>query len=312
MKKTKGSSETIRETLLEKNTTLNSNVDLVDKMILFAFDSYILNGTPDHIPKPDEVFLQWFIGFFEAEGSFSQWEDNGKQRFQITIDQKDPALMYKIRTRLGFGNVTAVSKKSGTYWRYQVGSRIHLNRLILLFNGNLITLKKQEHFKLWVERKNQTYQINDKVLHRELNVSLSTGWLSGFLEGDGGFWASPKNVVYKSKDGLLSYSVRMKFSVTQKDELALLQQIKDLFQIPNTIYQNSKVHSNDKYNRLESCSLLCHQRVLLYLKKYPFLGQRNILIQRWGRLIGYRTEKYPITEKSVKKLKRLIQSTKNK
>ena len=312
MKKTKGSSETIRETLLEKNTTLNLNVDLVDQMTLFDFDSYILNGTPDHIPKPDKVFLQWFIGFFEAEGSFSQWKNNGKQRFQIEISQKDPALMYKIRTRLGFGNVTSFSKKGETYWRYQVGSRIHLNRLILLFNGNLITLKKQRQFQLWVELINMTYQTNYDILHRGLAVSLQTAWLSGFLEGDGGFWASPRNVVYELRDGSLSYSVRMKFYVTQKDALELLQQIKHLFQIPNHIYHHRNSDLIIQYSRLESNLLACHQRVILYLNKYPFLGQRNILIQRWGRLIGYRIEKYPITEKSIKKLTRLIQSTKNK
>ncbi len=220
--------------------------------------------------------------------------------------------MYKIRTRLGFGNVTTVLKKNETYWRYQVGSRIHLNRLILLFNGNLITLKKQEQFKLWVKLKNQTYQTNSVIIQRSLTVSLQTAWLSGFLEGDGGFWASSKNVVYKSKNGTLSYSVRMKFYVTQKDELELLNTIKTLFQISNRIYYISNGHTSDKYNRLESSSLTCHKQVISYLNKYPFLGQRNILIQRWSRLVGYRTEKYPITEKSVIKLKRLIQSTKNK
>ncbi len=72
MKNLKGSSETIRETLLDKNTIFKPYIDLISKTTLFDFDPYILNGTPDHIPKPDKVFLQWFIGFFEAEGSFIQ------------------------------------------------------------------------------------------------------------------------------------------------------------------------------------------------------------------------------------------------
>jgi hypothetical protein len=283
--------------LLDKNTIFKPYIDLISKTTLFDFVPYVLNGTPDHIPKPDEVFLQWFIGFFEAEGSFIQWKDNGKQRFQITIDQKDPALMYKIRTRLGFGNVTTVFKKSKTYWRYQVGSRIHLNRLILLFNGNLITLKKQEQFKLWVELKNQTYQTNCGIIQRGLIVSLQTAWLSGFLEGDGGFWASSQHVTYKLKDGTLSYSVRMKFYITQKGELELLNTIKTLLQIPSPIYHISNGHTSYSYNRLESSLLSCHEQVISYLNSI-LLGQRNILIQRWSRLIGYRTEKYPITEKS--------------
>lgn len=319
MKKIKGSSETIRETLLEKNIPLKTHIDLINETILFDFNSYIQNGTPNHKPKPDEKFLQWFIGFFEAEGCFAQCEDNGRQRFKIEISQKDPALMYKIRTQLGFGNVTSFQREITktakitkiTYWRYQVSSTVNINRFIYLFNGNLITGKRKKQFKLWVEQINSVYQTNHKILHRSLTVSLQTGWLSGFLEGDGGFWASPKNVVYKSKHGSLSYSVRMKFSVTQKDALELLERIKDLFKIPTAIYHHTDGDSIVKYSRLESVFVSCHQQVISYLNKYPFLGQRNILIQRWGRLIRYRTEKYPITEKSIKKLKRLIKSTKN-
>lgn len=293
---------------------------MVGETTLFDFSSYIQNGTPDHKPRPDESFLQWFIGFFEAEGSFTHWSDNGRQRFQIEISQKDPALMYKIRTQLGFGNVTsfqyetAQTKKTEkiTYWKYSIGSAKHLNRLILLFNGNLITFKKQEQFKLWVEKMNSVYQTSYDIFHRKLTISSQTAWLTGFLEGDGGFWASSNNVVYKAKDSSLSYRIRMKFFITQKGEDKLLNQIKTLFQIPTSVYQITNGHSTDKYNRLETNRLSCHQKIMDYLTDYPFLGQRNILIQRWGRLIGYRTKKYPITEKSIKKLKRLIQSTKNK
>lgn len=315
----KGSSETIRETLLKKNITLKPSVDLIGETTLFDFSSYIQNGTPDHKPKPAEDFLQWFIGFFEAEGSFTHWSDNGRQIFQIEISQKDPALMYKIRTQLGFGNVTSFecrisqTKKTEkiTYWKYHVSSAKHLNRLILLFNGNLITFKKQEQLKLWVEKMNHVYQTSYDIFHRKLIISLKTAWLAGFLEGNGGFWASPNNLVYKAKDSSLSYRIRMKFYITQKGEGKLLNQIQTLFQIPTCVYQIPNGHSTEKSNRLETNVLSCHQDIMDYLTGYPFLGQRNILIQRWGRLIGYRTKKYPITEKSIKKLKRLIQSTKN-
>lgn len=182
----------------------------------------------------------------------------------------------------------------------------------MLFNGNLLTERKKIQFKSWVELINLTYETNYCLLPHTRKVSLQTAWLSGFLEGDGGFWASPHNVISTLKDGSLSYRIRMKFYITQKDELQLLIEIKNLFNISNSISQITNGHTTVKYNRFETGLLESHQQVKCYLKSFPFLGQRNILIKRWGRLIDYRVKKYPITEKSIIKLKRLISATKNK
>jgi hypothetical protein len=56
--------------------------------------------------------------FFEAEGSFNG--RHGKQRFELNF-QKDPALMYNIRTRLGFWECH-LSKKTKPILKYQVVS----------------------------------------------------------------------------------------------------------------------------------------------------------------------------------------------
>jgi hypothetical protein len=92
-----------------------------------------------------------------------------------------------------------------------------------------------------------------------LIVSLQTAWLSGFLEGDGGFWASSQHVTYKLKDSTLSYSVRMKFYITQKGELELLNTEYN-FKFPAYLSQDG--HTSYKYNRLESSSLSCHEQVV--------------------------------------------------
>lgn len=84
--------------------------------------------------------------FFEAEGSFTTWF-NKKQRFQISITQKDPKLMYKIKISLGFGNVISFTRNNKKYWCYQTSSSKNLKRFILLFNGNLITSKKKNNLK---------------------------------------------------------------------------------------------------------------------------------------------------------------------
>lgn len=295
-----GSSETTREILL---TQLN-------------FENYIRFGTPQHKPHPKITFLEWFIGFFEADGCFLKWpiQKNGNQnRFSIEIIQKDVQLMYKIRTELGFGKVTEIVKENNQiYWRYSVYDLKNLTRLVWLFNGNLITVKKQKQFQIWVAEFNKKYNSDFLFSTTKPEICFKNAWLSGFFEGDAGFWIQSKDLVRVNKDNSQSYNIRMKFYITQKNEKELLNQIKQLFQIPSNIYQKEipNGHSNEKYNRLETSLLKSHLLLIEYLTKYPFLGKRHICFHRWKRVLGYRTKDYPITKKSIIKLQRLILNTK--
>lgn len=291
-----GSSETTREILYTQ----------------FNFINYIRFGTVQHKPNPDPIFLEWFIGFFEADGCFLKWSDQEqKNRFGLEITQKDVQLMYKIRTGLGFGKVTEIVKDNNPiYWRYSVYDLKNLTRLILLFNGNLITVKKQKQFKIWVAEFNRRYNENIVFSNSKPEICFKNAWLSGFFEGDAGFWVKPKDIVRINKDKSQGYNIKMKFYITQKDEKELLNQIKHLFQIPSNIYQITNGSSTEKYNRLETSLLKSHLLLIQYLTKYPFLGKRQILFNRWKRVLGYRTKKYPITKKSIIKLQRLILNTK--
>jgi LAGLIDADG endonuclease len=289
-----GSSETTREIWLTQ----------------FNFKHYETFGTPQHKPKIDTFFLEWFIGFFEAEGCLLKWPyKNGKNRFGIEITQKDPQLMYKIRTRLGFGRVVKYSLNTQTYWRYYVHDLKNVIRLIWLFNGNFITEKKREQFKIWIYDINVEKNQSFGVLKPTSKISVTNGWLSGFFEGDAGFWVKPNNIIRINKDDSRSYNIKMKFYITQKNETKLLNDIRGLFHMPWPIYEIQN-QSLKKYNRLETGLLQNHLLISEYLTKYPFLGKRYILFHRWKRVLGYRINKYPITKKSIIKLKRLILSTK--
>lgn len=292
-----GSSETIRETLITE----------------FNFKNYINFGTPIHKPFIDTTFIQWFIGFFEAEGSFLIWSTkNNSKRFGIEITQKDPKLMYKIRTSLGFGRVIEINKQyNNKYWRFYISDFNNLCRLIWLFNGNLITNKKNFQFKVWINEINKIKNKDFILLIRKVEIGFNNAWLSGFLEGDGGFYVKAKNIIRTNKNSSKAYNIKMKFYITQKNEKELLIKIKELFNIPTNIYQISNSYSTSKYNRLETSQLKSHLLIINYLDKYPFLGKRNIIFSRWKRLVGYRINKYPITNKSIIKLKRLILATKN-
>lgn len=288
-----GSSETTREILLTQ----------------LDFENYIRFGTPQHKPNPNPIFLEWFIGFFEAKGCFLIKNiKKDKKRllsFFFEITQKDVQLMYKIRTMLGFGNVTQFVKENNEiYWRYSVYDLKNLTRLIWLFNGNLITVKKQKIFQSWIALFNKKYKTNFLLKERdrkETFICFKNAWLSGFFEGNAGFWVKSKNLVIFKVDQSKFYNVTLKFYISQKNENLLLNKIKHLFQIPSEIYQTTKTLRA----QLEISLLL-----IQYLTKYPFLGKRQTSFNRWKRVLGYRINNYPITNKSIIKLQRLISKTK--
>ena len=291
-----GSSETTREMLLTQ----------------LCFEDYTRFGTPMHKPNPKSAFLEWFVGFFEAEGSFLKWlNKNGQDRFGIDVSQKDAQLIKKIRSEFGFGKVVEIVRKNETYWRYYVHSLENIERLIWLFNGNLVTVKKQEQFKAWLDSFNRRHNKTILFSQRKPEASFENAWLSGFFEGDAGFFVSPKNVIRINKNGSRSYDIKMKFSITQKGEEKLLSQMKRLLKIPTDLYQITNGCSLEKYNRIETNRLDCHLLLVKYLTDYRFLGKRYIYFHRWKRILDYRIKDYPITEKSILKLKRLISSIKN-
>lgn len=302
------SSETTRETfksLQTKRQIKNYNVESTNN--LFNFENYDQFVKPQQIKKLNIDFLEWFIGFFEAEGSFCNWFDGKKDRFQIEINQKDPKLMYKIKKNLGFGNVTQFKQKDEVYWCYSTSSFINIKRFILLFNGNFITYHKNIQFYDFLNKFNQIYTESNIILKPKIILSLNSYWLSGFLEGDGGFFVVQRKILNKKK---LNIGLKIKFYITQKNELKLLTNIKILFQIPTNIYKIYNGNQFQKYNHLETCNLESLKLIKNYLEKYPFLGQRKILVKRWIRLIDYKLNDYPLTVKSSKKLTRLILSTK--
>lgn len=66
-------------------------------------------------------FLEWFIGFFEAEGCCTLWKENNRNRFRIEVSQQDKDLIYFIQKQFGFGKVNDIlPKNENPYWRFLV------------------------------------------------------------------------------------------------------------------------------------------------------------------------------------------------
>jgi hypothetical protein len=105
------------------------------------FDSYCTN-----FERPSEKFLTWFIGFTEGEGSFIR-NKRGDLAFVITQSTLDIKVLEYIKETLGFGKVIA---QGATTSRYVTQSKVEIDIIISLFNGNIVLPSRQERFETFV------------------------------------------------------------------------------------------------------------------------------------------------------------------
>jgi len=206
-----GSSETLRETTLyfidsSSQTFFGSVIDVKENIV--SHKSFIKTS-----------FLEWFIGFSEGDGSFIV----SKKRLFFIINQKEEKVLHYIRANLGFGKVS----KYGHYSRYVVANRSSVDRLISIFNGNLVLNKTNARFILWLQARNQ-YSL-EEICYRGINkfpTFHQNGWLSGFTDAEGCFNAQ------KLKDPryTLCFRIRCRFILDQKDEHSFFEKVRSFLE----------------------------------------------------------------------------------
>lgn len=278
----------------------------------------------------ERKFLEWFIGFFEAEGCSIYWTD-GRIRFRIEVTQQDKDLIDFIQKQFGFGSVTyLVTKNANPCWRYAVEDFSGLLQMIDLLNGNLVLQKRQTVFKKWLlvfnglpsatnlVAKQPNKQLNTQVVYKKQTpqFTLTDGWLSGFLEGDGGFYIS-KNFIRINKKSR-AYALKMRFFVTQKDGPELIARLRSLLNVVTPLRDRvNKVidpKTNEKkerrYDLVDTATLESAKIILEYLTRFPFLGKRQITVDSWKELMEYRITKYPITAETTAIIQKLVNQTK--
>ena len=156
---TTGSSETIRKTAFNFS-------DYRERLV-----SHKKSG------KIDPAFLEWLVGFSEGDGSFIV----SKGRLFFIINQKEEKVLHRIRRELGFGKVSTYNTCS----RFIVADRDNIERLIHLFNGNLVLHKTNSRFELWLQNWNLSSREQRRVIPLPQNQVPSfenNGWLSGFTD----------------------------------------------------------------------------------------------------------------------------------
>ena len=266
-----GSSETIRE------TTFNF-INLQQK-------------TVSHKTFIKTSFLEWFIGFSEGDGSFIV----SNKRLFFIINQKEEKVLYYIRANLGFGKVSQYS----SYSRYIVADRSSVDRLISIFNGNLVLDKTNARFVLWLQGRN--LYSTEEICYRGINKLKNfheNGWFSGFTDAEGCFNAQ------KLKDTryTLGFRIRLRFILDQKNEHSLFEKCK-IFLKSGSITNRNKEHKGDlsffnrpktlllrKYDgmyRFTSTHMKSHHILLEYFKEYPLRTIKKVSSTRFTSLCYY-------------------------
>ena len=287
---TRGSSETTREPT---------------QTFSFNFDDYITNYLPAHLhrrPKEEIIqFLEWFVGFSEGDGCFERRIADGRPRLSFTVAQMDPQLLYKLKTGLGFGTVRKEQYREGLY-RFSVSDKTGIQRLMAIFNGNIILPKVRNRYETWVNSIDITRVLPDFKFRKHTVIpSLETAWISGFSEAEGCFSAT---LTTPSRRSIQEFRLTQKFSITQKDilgEKKVLEQIRDLFKSNTKLF----IFKTDCF-RLEITSLESQQCVTDYFCKFCLKGKKKITAFRWWRILLLRSNKVHYESANKLKLKRLV------
>lgn len=291
-----GSSETIRKTSLDFN----------------LYKQHL----PLHIKNINPDFLEWFVGFSEGDGSFI----DSKGRLFFIINQKEERVLHLIRAGLGFGKVSTYKSDS----RYIVADRANLDRLISIFNGNLLLDKTNRRFKAWLEVRNSYSREKVSLLGKREIPSLGEGsWLSGFIDAEGCF-----NVVRAADPHCsLGCRVRLRFILDQKGEVPVLEGVRSFLRsglISKPLIEKplqpdlSKVAGDalvpceslplpDMF-RFTSTRITSHEILIEYLGKHPLRTLKRVSFVRFATLLRYikMRPSLPWEGKVLKKVERLL------
>ena len=145
---------------------------------------------------------------------------------------------------------------------YYITNKEDFTQLIYIFNGNLCSLHRNEQFRRWLKTFNSQYKADIKLINRKVKPSLTTGWLSGFIDAEGHLGGRIKYC----RTSKLKKAPHLSFTIAQK-ELYNLTFIRDLF------VKNNKCISFDKSWegwRLHIASFKSLVLVINYLKEFEF------------------------------------------
>lgn len=261
--------------------------------------------------KDHHNFLQWFVGFTDAEGTFLINTKNNKEAhfiFKITLHIDDISVLYEIKNRLGIGLVSI----EGKYCSFRVNSFfVIIEDLIPVFDKYSLLTHKQLNYNDWKKAINlkfnslKTGKSIDPIVYQKIlniknnmnnnrtnfdnyliNVSMiSKYWLLGFVEGDGTFHFSNNSAVFgiteKDKKILEVISIfieNISINILPQGNLFIPDK-------PNCIIKDNK----GSYQLVITDIDVLFQYIYPFFKELPFLSRKGVDFKLWslGLLLIY-------------------------
>lgn len=286
----------------QRVTALSFNVGTSEAAcdITFMFNNY-LNQKVSH-KKINKKFLEWFIGFTEGKGSFIVL--NNKVYFDINVSIKDIQVIYYIKKELGFGKVMIKNSDSnnsiGRTVSFYLTSEENFSRLVSIFNGNLCTVNKKQEFKNWLIIFNNQYSKYLFFIDRVIKPSLTSGWLSGYIDAQGSFIGLTENKELNApyKTLYLIFSIYLPNptggdkarSAYDPVELGLLNDqkeffiLKDISVVLRTSFKNIKYNKDINGWKLTISSFKQIKLIVNYLKRYPLKTKKSLAFDKWCKI----------------------------
>lgn len=241
----------------------------------------ILGLYPESKKNLDKDFLTWFMGFFEADGCFSR-----DGRVNITQISTDIQVLYKIRTRLGFGVVRPHNVPEGNcFGTHRWITKVDVKQaafIAILFNGHLVGNQKLSSFKRWYEFWYKRREFRELIgygfkLQKEPNfklMSLSNSWLSGFIDGDGCYGIT----IYKTASKV-NPSKSMRLRIACQSDPEWVEKAIEILGIGRRDPKNSDINLSltvEKHNDIEE--------IIEYHKMYPLKTRKHIALGKFVKV----------------------------
>ena len=266
-----GIQKTIIDFVLTKNLT--SLTTTKDPNISFDFTLFYTKykALYGERPLPSKEFLTWLIGFTEGDGSFIV-NKRGDLAFVITQSTSDIRTLEWIQETLGFGKVIS---QSVTTSRFVCQTKLQIELVISLFNGNLVFPSRQKKLKIFIDGFN-IWCAQGRIRLNAISFVASTilpdltnSWLAGFTDAEGCFSVS-----------LLSNSVafRFRFLIAQKGEinLPILNHLAILFKGGRVEPHFVKDVYEYRLNGLQACS-----SVFSYFCRFNLITKKAVGYALW-------------------------------
>uniref|UniRef100_UPI0023F3E28C LAGLIDADG homing endonuclease n=1 Tax=Cyathus striatus TaxID=68777 RepID=UPI0023F3E28C len=242
-----------------------------------------------HVPKhksflKDSDFGYFLAGLIEGGGIF------GFNYLQIDFYEKNISLAYLIKKRIGFGTVSKIKENNTDKKavRYLCTHTKGLAYILSLINGKFVSNIKYE--QLIKHNFNKTF--NCEILPPLQAISLDNFWLAGFTQAEGCFHIK----LAKSNTLKTGFSVRLEFSIIQKDERPL----KLLYSIFN---KGQLSQLNNQLWCYKSTGFLTAALLIDYFDSFNLFGGQYIDYLKFRKVYLMITEGKHLDEKGILKIK---------